>query len=77
MKYLTVFTYQHKFYDNVYFECVAPDRNTANGMLTIWIDENYSDVYNCEFYCEEKSIAFCSDNPTDIKEIEEKALAIR
>lgn len=76
MKYSTIYKYQHNLYDNVYFECVAPDRNTENGMLTIWRNENYPDCYNFEFDCEEESIAFCSGNPAEIKEISEKALEI-
>lgn len=42
-------TYTHRILDDTVFQCVAPDKNEANGLLTIWIDKNKLDVDNCEF----------------------------
>ena len=58
-----LFTYTHKFdkYDTFY--CVAPNRYTANALLTLFTaDIPGYDGFNCDFDCKETSIPIVLDD---------------
>lgn len=60
-----LFTYTHRFNKYATFQCVAPDRNCANALLTLWADETYGKDYdqrNCDFDGEETDIPIVVDN---------------
>ena len=57
-----LFTYKHKFNKYSTFQCVAPDLNTANALLTIWAaDLPEYDGRNCDFECKESVIMMVVD----------------
>ena len=59
-----LFTYTHKFDKYPTFKCVAPDRNCANGLLTLWANDTFIDYdkRNCDFECTEKDIPIVIDS---------------
>ena len=74
MKNLTLYTYTHKWNEYPPFQCVAPNRNCANGLLTLYVQglESFEEL-NCHFTCEEKPIQVAIDRE-DENEICHKAL---
>ena len=60
-----LFIYTHKFGKYATFQCIAPYRNCANALLTLWADETYGKNYdqrNCDFKCEEIDIPIVIDD---------------
>lgn len=54
MDIMNLYIYTHKFNKYPNFYAVAPDRNLANALLTIWADGlSEYDGRNCDFSCEE------------------------
>lgn len=53
---MKLYIYTHKFGKYPTFYACAPDRNTANALLTVWADTlSEYDRRNCDFSCEEIS----------------------
>lgn len=63
-----LYTYTHRFNKYPIFNVCAPDRNTANAMLTIWAHNlpNY-DGRNCDFDVKESIIPIVSKKESEIK----------
>ena len=72
----TLYTYTHKYNKYPTYSVCAPDRNTANGMLTIWADllPEY-DGRNCDFAVTETPINVVTEE--DEEDMISKALLIR
>ena len=53
MDILNLYIYTHKFGKYPTFYAVAPDRNIANALLTLWADGlPHYDGRNCDFDCQ-------------------------
>ena len=53
MDILNLYIYTHKFNKYPTFYAVAPDRNIANALLTLWAHDLSSyDGRNCDFNCQ-------------------------
>lgn len=58
-KQFKLFTYTSRIDNNLVFKTVAEDRNTANGLLTIWgynTIPDFDEILNCTFDCVEENI---------------------